>query len=160
MIASVILHLVCAPLQIYVVDHFYGGVADWLRYDHQGALLADMWRNGHFQLAGSGVNGIVGNGSVSIAGGVVMTLVGPDQLAAFFVGSWLAFVGCLFIYLAFRVTFPNSDRRWYAVLLFLFPSLLFWTADVSKEAFMLLGLGLAVYGVALAMQGGASGTST
>jgi hypothetical protein len=157
MIASVILHLVCAPLQIFVVDHFYGGVADWLRYQHQGALLADMWRNGHFQLAGSGVNGIVGNGSVSIAGGVVMTLVGPDQLAAFFLCSWLAFVGCLFFYLAFRVTFPRADRRWYAVLVFLFPSLLFWTADVSKEAFMLLGLGLTAYGIALVMTGGRSG---
>lgn len=151
MIASVLLHLLCAPLQIYVVDHFYNGVADWLRYNHQGALLADMWRNGHFGLAGSGVNGILGSGSVSIAGGVVMTLVGPDQLAAFFVCAWLAYVGSVFFYLAVRVTFPRADRRWYAILIFLFPSLLFWTADVSKEAFMLFGLGVTAYGVALVM---------
>ncbi|HTU37559.1 MAG TPA: hypothetical protein VMF35_06045 [Acidimicrobiales bacterium] len=157
MIASVLLHLICAPLQIFVVDHFYGGVADWLRYDHQGALLADLWRNGHFTLAGSGVNGIVGNGSVSIAGGVVMTFVGPDQLAAFFVCSWLAFVGTVFFYLAFRATFPRADRRWYAILIFLFPSLLFWTADVSKESFMLFGLGLTAYGIALVMVGQRTG---
>jgi len=157
MIASVLLHLVCAPLQIFVVDHFYNGVADWLRYSHQGALLADMWRNGHFGFAGSGVSGIIGSGSVSIAGGVVMTLVGPDQLAAFFVCAWLAYVGSVFFYLAFRVTFPHADRRWYAILIFLFPSLLFWTADVSKEAFMLLGLGLTAYGIALVMVGQRSG---
>lgn len=153
MIAGVLLHLVCAPLQIFVVDHFYAGVSDWLKYTHQGALLADMWRNGHFALAGSGVTGLLGNGATSIAGGVVMTVVGPNQLAAFFVGSWLAFVGCLFFYLAFRETFPRSDRRWYAALVFLFPSLLFWTADVSKESFMLFGLGLTAYGIALAMRG-------
>lgn len=156
-IASALLHLVSAPLQIFVVDHFYGGVADWLRYDHQGALLADMWRSGHFALAGSGVTGIIGSGSVSIAGGVVMTLVGPNHLAAFFVCSWLSFIGCVFFYLAFRVTFPRADRHWYALLIFLFPSLLFWTADVSKEAFMLLGLGLAAYGIALVMVGRRTG---
>lgn len=157
MIASVLLHLVCASLQIFVVDHFYGGVADWLRYSHQGALLADMWRNGHFALAGSGVNGILGSGSTSIGGGVVMTLVGPDRLAAFLVCAWLAYVGSVFFYLAFRATFPQADRRRYAILIFLFPSLLFWTADVSKEAFMLLGLGLAAYGVALVMVGQRTG---
>ena len=157
MVASVLLHLVCAPFQIFVVDHFYGGIADWLRYDHQGAVLSGMWRDGHFTLAGSGIHGIIGSGSVSIAGGVVMTLVGPNQLAAFFVCSWLAYVGCVLFYLAFRVTFPRVDRRWYAVLIFLFPSLLFWTADVSKEAFMLLGLGLTAYGVALVMVGQRAG---
>jgi hypothetical protein len=151
MIASVLLHLVCAPLQIFVVKHFYGGVADWLRYDHLGSVLADNWRNGHFTLAGSGGGLIIGNKSVSIAGGVVMTLVGPNQLAAFFVCAWLAFVGCVFFYLAFRATFPRVDRKRYALLIFLFPSLLFWTADVSKEAFMLFALGLAAYGVALVM---------
>ncbi len=153
MIASVLLHLLCAPLQIFVVHHFYGGVADWLRYDTQGSTLADMWRNGHFSLAGTGTGGIIGNRSVSIAAGVVMTIVGPNQLAAFFVCSWLAFVGCVFFYLAFRVTFPRVDRRRYALLVFLFPSLLFWTADVSKEAYMLFGLGLAAYGIALIMVG-------
>ncbi len=157
MVASVVLHLVCAPLQIFVVDHFYGGIADWIRYDHQGAALADMWRNGTFSLAGSGVHGILGSGSTSIASGVVQTIVGPDQLAAFFACAWLSYVGCVFFYLAFRVTFPRTNRRRYALLIFLFPSLLFWTADVSKEAFMLFGLGLTAYGIALVMVGRRNG---
>jgi hypothetical protein len=157
MTASVFLHLICAPLQIFVVDHFYNGVADWLRYDHQGSVLADMWRNGHFSLAGSGIKGILGSGSTSISSGVVMTIIGPNQLATFFVCAWLAYVGCVFFYLAFRVTFPRADRRRYALLIFLFPSLLFWTADVSKEAFMMFGLGLAAYGIALVMRGRRSG---
>jgi hypothetical protein len=151
MIASVLLHLLFAPLQIFVVDHFYAGVADWLKYDHLAAVLANTWRSGHFNLAG--VPASIGNGTIGIAGAVVMTLVGPNQLAAFFVCSWLAYVGCVFFYLAFRVTFPRADRRRYAILVFLFPSLLFWTADVSKEAFMLVGLGLAAYGIALVMVG-------
>ncbi len=153
MLASLLLHLLCAPLQILVVDHFYHGVADWLRYDHQGALLADNWRAGQFTLSGTGITRIVGDGSVSIYGGVIMTITGPNHLAAFFVAAFLAFVGTVFFYLAFRVTFPDADRARYAVLVFLFPSILFWTADVGKESVMLIALGLIAYGMALVLKG-------
>lgn len=143
-----VLHLACAPLQIFVVDHVYHGVADWLRYDHQGALLAANFRSGHFTTAGTGIDRILGDGSVSIAAGVVMTVVGADQLAAFLVFAWLAFVGITLFYRAFRVTFPDADRLRYARLVFFLPSLLFWTADVSKEAIMTLSLGAAALGMA------------
>jgi hypothetical protein len=152
MVASVVLHILCAPGQILVVDHFYGGVADWTRYVHQGALLSSNWRNGHFMIAGSGIHGLLGDGAVSIAGGVIMTVFGPDKLAAFFVSAWLAFVGTVFFYRAFAVTFPEANRKRYALLVLLFPSLLFWTADVSKESIMLVAFGLAAYGMALILR--------
>jgi hypothetical protein len=149
MIVSVALHLASAPLQVFVVDHFYGGVADWLRYDHLGALMADNVRHGHFTLAGTGIGQhFINDGSVSFYGGVIMTLIGPNQLGAFFVSAWIAFVGTVFFYKAFTVTFPGVDRRFYAKLIFLFPSILFWTADVGKESVMLFALGLTAYGMA------------
>jgi hypothetical protein len=157
LLASLILHLVCAPLQILVVKHFYGGVADWLRYSHQGALLADNWRNLQFTTQGTGIGGIVGNGATSIYGGVIMTVVGPNLLASFLVAAFTAFVGSVIFYLAFRITFPEANRKRYAWLVLLFPSLLFWTADVSKEASMLLALSLVAYGIALILQGRAFG---
>ena len=157
LLASLILHLVCAPLQILVVNHFYNGIADWLRYTHQGALLSDNWRNFQFTAHGTGIGRIVGNGAVSVYGAITMTVVGPNLLASFFVASFVAFVGCVFFYLAFKVTFPEADRGRYAVLVFLFPSLLFWTADISKESSMLLGLGLLAFGMALILTGRALG---
>ena len=150
-VASVLLHLLCAPLQIFVVHHFYGGVADFTRYDHQGSVLADHWRAGHFTTSGAGLGNFVNDGSVSVYGGLVMTLVGPNQLAAFFVAAWLSFVGAVFFYRAFSVTFPRVDRRFYAWLIFLFPSILFWTADVGKESAMMFALGLTAYGMALVL---------
>jgi hypothetical protein len=152
MVVSLILHILCAPAQIFVVHHFYGGVADWTRYTHQGALLASNWRGGHFMLAGTGIRGLLGDGAVSIAGGIIMTVLGPNQLAAFVVAAWLAFVGSVFFYRAFAATFPEADRRRYAVFVLLFPSLLFWTADVGKESIMLFALGLTAYGMALALR--------
>ncbi len=150
-VASVILHLLCAPAQIFVVHHFYHGVADFNLYDKQGSILADNWRSGHFTFANSNVRGFINAGSVSDYGGIIMTLVGPNQLAAFFVAAWLAFVGTVFFYKGFALTFPGVDRRLYAWLIFLFPSILFWTADVGKESAMLFGLGLTAYGMAMVL---------
>ena len=79
-------------------------------------------------------------------------MTGPDQLAAFLVESWLAFVGTVFFYKAFRVTFPGVDWRVDAWLIFLFPSILLDLADVGKEADMLFArLGLTAYGMAMVL---------
>jgi len=145
---SLVLHFLAAPAQVFIVDHVYHGVSDFTRYVHQGALLAPNFRSGHFTLAGSGVGTVLGDGSVSIAAGVVFTLVGVNQLAGFLVFAWLSFIGSVAFYRAFSVTFPEADRRRYALLLFFLPSLIFWTSDVSKEAIMCFTLGVAAYGAA------------
>ena len=142
------LHLLAAPTQIFVVDHVYHGVADYLKYDHQGSLLADNFRHGSFTLKGSGVTKVLGDGAVSIAAGVIFTLVGTNQVAGFLVFAWLSFVGIVCFYRAFAITFPDGDRRRYALMVFFLPSLVYWTADVSKEAVMTFSLGVAALGCA------------
>ena len=146
--ASLILHLLCAPAQIFVVDHFYHGIADWIRYDSQGAKLAPGFRHLDFSLAPGDLRGIVNDGSVSIAAAIVYVLVGTNQLAAFLVFAWLSFLGAILFFRAFSLTFPGANTRRYAYLMFFLPSLLFWTADVSKEAIMTVSLGLVSYGAA------------
>jgi hypothetical protein len=155
--AALILHLVCAPLQVFVVDHVYHGITDWNRYTHQGALLAPNFRHFNFSLANADVRQIVNDGSVSIAEGIVMAIVGINLVGSFLVFSWLSFVGSIFFYRAFTTTFPGANHRRYAWVLFFWPSLIFWTSDVSKESIMMFGLGLIAYGAAklLARQRGA-----
>jgi hypothetical protein len=145
---SLLLHLLAAPAQIYVVNHFYHGIADYIRYVHQGALLAPDFRHFNFSLANANVRQIVNDGSVSIATGIVMAIVGVNQLATFLVFSWLSWIGAIFFFKAFSLTFAGSDHKRYARLLFFFPSLIFWTADVSKESIMMLALGLIAFGSA------------
>jgi hypothetical protein len=145
---SLILHLLAAPSQIYVVDHFYHGVSDWNRYVNQGALLAPNFRHFDFSTAGSDVRQIVNDGSVSIAAGIVMAIVGINELATFLVLSWLSFIGSIFFYRAFTLTFAKADHRRYALMLFFLPSLIFWTADISKEALMMISLGMIAFGAA------------
>ena len=147
---SLILHMLAAPAQIFVVDHIYHGIADWTRYDTQGAILAPNFRALNFTLAGANVRGIVNDGSLSIFSGVVMAIVGANQLATFLVFSWLAWLGTILFYRAFTVTFPGTlqGHKRYAYLVFFLPSTIFWTADVSKEATMTVSLGLVAYGCA------------
>jgi hypothetical protein len=148
MTIGLVLHLLAAPAQIYVIDHFYGGIADFVRYTHQGALLSSNFRHFNFTLAGADVRQIVNDGSVSIATGIVMAIVGVNQLATFLVFSWLSFIGTIFFYRAFSLTFAGGDLRRYALMVFLLPSLIFWTSDVSKESIMMFALGLTAYGAA------------
>ena len=145
---SLVLHFLAAPGQVFVVDHVYHGVSDFTRYVHQGTLLVPNFRSGHFTLSGSGITTILGDGSVSIAAGVVFTVVGVNELAGFLVFAWLSFLGSIGFYRAFATTFPEGDRRRYALMLFFLPSLIFWTSDVSKEAIMTFTLGIAAYGAA------------
>ncbi len=142
---SLMLHLLAAPAQIFVVDHFYHGIADWNRYVHQGALLAPNFRRFDFTTAGADIRQIVNDGSVSIAAGIAMAIVGINQLATFLVFSWLSFIGSVFFFRAFTLTFPGADHRRYALMLFFMPSLIFWTADISKESLMMLALGMIAY---------------
>ncbi len=155
--ACLILHLLAAPLQIYVVNHLYGGIADYNRYDFQGAALAPGFRHFDFSLAPANLRGIVADGSVSIVAGVVFAIVGVDQAAGFMVFTWLSFIGILFFYRAFSMTFGGFGARKYGYLIFFLPSLVFWTSDVSKEAIMVFLLGLIAYGCASILMNRGSG---
>ena len=148
-------HLLAAPLQIWAVNHLYGGVADFTRYIYKGAPLASNFRHFDFSLP-QGFGGIVDNGSVSIVAAALFAIVGIDQAAAFLIMSFLAFIGITCFYRAFTLTFSGVGNRRYGYLIFFLPSLIFWTADVSKEAIMLFLLGLLAYGCAqvLARRGG------
>ncbi len=156
---SLAFHLLGSFVQVLIVKDIYHGVADWTRYVNQGANLANNIHAGQFTLAGTNIQsrGLLGDGAVSIATGVVFSVVGVNQLGGFLVFSWLSFIGMVFFYRAFSLTFPSSNRRRYALMLFLLPSMFFWTADVSKESIMVLSLGVAAYGAARAfnhMRGG------
>jgi hypothetical protein len=148
LMASLLLHFLGGPAQIFVDNHAYHGVADFSGYVHQGATLSNNFRSFHFTTQGARLRSVLGDGSVSIAAGIVFAIVGVNEVAAFFVFAWFSWMGSIFFYRAFCITFPEGEHRRYALMLFFLPSLLFWTDDVSKEAVMMLALGVATLGCA------------
>lgn len=144
---AVIVHLMFTVIQIWVVDHVYHGITDYNRYINQGARLGPRFDRFDFSLAGTNIT-VLGSGAVGVAAGIVFAIVGVNKLAGFFVFSWLGFFAALLFYRAFAITFPEGDRRRYALMVLFLPSLLFWTAGISKETLMILSLGVASYGAA------------
>jgi hypothetical protein len=139
------LHFAGSALQIFVVRRYYGNVADFHGYNAQGAELVEAWRDGAWSIGGLD---IPGTGSVSILTGLVYRVTGVDQLGGFFVFSWLALLGLVAFYRAFRVALPQGRDGRYAVILFLLPSLWYWPTTAGKEAVMLLALGAMALGAA------------
>ena len=148
LMAAIVTHIVFAIAAIYVINHFYHGITDYNRYINQGAILGRHFDRFDFTLPPNIANKLLGDGSVSIAAGVVFAIVGVNKIAGFFVFAWLAFLASICFYRAFSITFPEANRRRYAYLVFFLPSLLFWTAGISKEAMMFISLGLCAYGAA------------
>jgi len=129
-----------------VAFDLYGGSADAKTYDLWGRTLAPLFRSGDFTVDIG--REVVGTGFLYIFTGVVYTFTGPTKLGGFLVFSWLGFLGLVLFYRAFRIGFPQGDRRRYALLVFFLPSLLFWPSSIGKEAWMMLTLGLSAYGCA------------
>jgi hypothetical protein len=84
---------------------------------------------------------------VSIAA-CVFAVIGPSLAGAVVLFTMVSFCGQLLFYRAFVLAFPTADRRMGALLLFLCPSIVFWTSTLGKDALMLLAIGLVAYGVA------------
>lgn len=143
--------LVAGVVHFYTVSDAYGGLADASAYHREGAeFAAKVW-------AGESVfdrdRFPVGTEFVYLLTGVIYTVIGPSVLGGHLFYSWLAFWGLYFCYLAFRTGLPDADHRRYAILLFFLPSTLFWSCAISKESWMMLGIGLTLLGGARTLTG-------
>lgn len=146
---SLVIKLLAAPLYLLVFERVYGSTADYNLYHHLGVELAQNIHRGYFA---ANVGPVIGTGWPSIVTGVFYSAVGVTELGAFFFFSWLAFLGMLLFFRAFQIAFPDDDHLRYARFIFFFPSVLFWTAVIGKDAWMCMGLGLAAYGGARVLQ--------
>jgi hypothetical protein len=139
------LRFLCSLVQVYVVKHAYGGVADFTGYESYGAQIATGLHAGHFS---PGRYGVSANGTVNVTVGIIFAIIGDNQIGGFAVFAWIALLGTIAFYRAFRIALPGAERMRYAVLVFLMPSLVFWTADIGKEALMTAFLGVSANGAA------------
>jgi len=120
--------------------------ADALYYHQWGVKLAPEFRSLNFAVDTE--REIPGTGTVRYVSGLISVVTGNSIFAEFLVFTLVAFIGCVFFYKAFTTALPNGDHRRYALLIFLWPTMIYWPSSIGKEALMTLGVGVASYGAA------------
>jgi hypothetical protein len=131
---GLVLKLLAAPIYLAVIGSVYGG-GDYSLYSQHAAAVAHVWRNFRFSAPVPVLTGFsTQDNFVSYVAGGVYTVTGVTVLGATLFFSWLAFWGQYLCYRAFRTAVPNGARVRYGRLVFLFPSMLFWTAPIGKDA--------------------------
>ncbi len=126
----------------------YGGAADANRYHDTARLLAGAVRDGSASLTT-----VIPTGTKTLfieqLTGLVYTIFGSSRLGGFMVFSWMSYWGLVLFVKAAALAVPHLAGRRYALLLFLFPSLVYWGSSIGKEAFLGLWLGASAYGFAV-----------
>jgi len=132
----------------------YSAPVDANVYHSEGIRIAEGIRN--FDLYPDPGRSIPGTGWIRYFSGVVHVLDFDDMMATFLVFTFLAFVGAFLCYRAFTHAVPNGNHRRYALLVFLWPSLVYWPSSLGKEAWMIFGIGVASWGVSRFLTGRAA----
>jgi hypothetical protein len=130
-------------------------IAMYYRFDHAvdartynlwGTRLADSFRDLNFA-PDTGAS-VPGSGTMRYISGLAHLLSNDDELGAFLILTWFAFLGCYLLYRAFVTAVPDGDRYRYACLLFFWPSVVLRPSSLGKEAVLFFSIGLAAFGAA------------
>lgn len=133
----------------YFVAHVVYSASDAQGYYNAGLLLVPQFQRWNFADLGA----LIGTRFVEVVSGIVLTIINETQLGEFIVFSWMSFLGLYLFYQAFRLAFPEGDHKRYRLLIFFWPSMLFWPSSVGKDAWMVWMLGMCALGVANLMVG-------
>lgn len=127
-----------------VVSSFYNGRSDADDFHKFGQAYAPQFRRLNFSVAASWS----GTGFLRSLTGLVYAVTGASQVSGAIFMSFISFLGLLLLWRAFRRAVPGGAQRRYALLVLFLPSLLYWPSSIGKEAWAILCLGIASYGVA------------
>lgn len=129
-----------------------GGGFDAGRYHRAGTAYAENIRSFEFGPVLDGLS--FGTQFLEVFTGFVYAIIGPTVIGGFMFFAALAYLGSYFAYRAFVAAFPNENRTVFAILIFFYPSILYWANGIGKDSVMLLSTGLAIFGAALLINRG------
>lgn len=158
----------CAGVVVrYVVSFTLYGTSDATEYNIHGKQIARGLRHG--ELVSQGGHW-AGTNFVRLLTGIVYTVGPMSKLAGFMVFGWFSYLGALLFWRAYRKAISDRNDLRYLQWIVLLPTMAYWPSALGKDAWMVLCLGLAAYGVAcilttrpllgwIAFSGGIAGVS-
>jgi hypothetical protein len=141
-------HMIGTVFRYWMAFGLYGGAADSKQYDLAGRHIGHLWRSFSPTFKTGSAGRLAGTNWLKVFTGIVYAITPMSRLSGFFVYGFIAFIGCIFYWRAFRVAFPTGEVHRYAMLVLLFPSIVFWPSAIGKDAWMALALGVTAYGAA------------
>ena len=145
-IVALLAKLMATILRALVVKLVYGYSDATVTYDPGGKIVAAALRGGHLREAFSQF--ALGTPFVEIFTGFVYAPTASNFWVGWAIFSFLAFLGSHYYLKAYRTAFPEAKWKFFAVLIFFYPAILFWPAGIGKDSLLFFSLGLASYGVA------------
>jgi len=132
-----------ALARYYMAADLYGG-GDSFGYHGRGVAFASIWRSlsvPSFQASGEGT------AFTEVVTGLLYAIYTPAMRGGFLMFAFVAFLGQILFYLAFRPWLRDKALKRYALAMMFFPSIVFWPASVGKDALMIFFMGLATLGI-------------
>lgn len=134
----------------FVVFGIYNGAADPVIYYRWGVKFAGyfssfdlspffdvtLWRNPRF----------IGTNFMGYPAAMAVMLAGQSYRGTWLLFSSLSFFGLIFMAKVFYRAYGIVDYKKYLTTLLLLPPLWFWTASISKDTWMIFGVGLFMLG--------------
>ena len=120
------------------------GRSDATEYVIWGRKIAPGLR--HFHLIDIGR--LRGTNFIRVVTGVIFAITPASPMVGYLVFGFMSYVGMIFFWRAFKRAMPNAPDLRYLQLLMILPSLAFWPSSIGKDAWMVMGVGIASYGVA------------
>src|SRR5690606_34385207 len=133
----------------WMIFGLYDGVSDAVGYFGHGRAYAEyLWSFDFSIFSPEHWRGekLWGTQAMRYLAAFAVALVGPSVRATFLVFAMAAFTGLTLVLLAAARASQRMSVKHGALLLWFWPTLWFWPSSGGKEAVMLFGLGLAVYG--------------
>jgi hypothetical protein len=145
MAVGLLFKLIAAAAFLYVFFQLYDIGTDSLVYLRLGKRVADVYSStGQWTVLHTfwSTNFIV---TLSAA---LQLLIGHSMAGLMILFAFLSFWGEYFLFCAFCLGFPSGERKLAALFIFLFPSSVFWTAALGKDAVVMFFIGLSCFGFA------------
>ena len=80
--------------------------------------------------------------------GTVFAAFGPNEAFGYLVFGMLSFAGMVAFLRALQLAVPTANHRWYAALVLLLPTMVYWPSTIGKDAWLVCWLGFGSLGVA------------
>lgn len=140
--------LVGASVRYYVLVVVYHRSGDATRYNNFAPDIAETWRSLQVPDMTTVAFGSEGTRFTAWVTGLLYAPYQPSFQGGFWMFAFLAFLGQLLLYLAFRKVVDSRRWRRFAILVFFWPTLIYWPSSIGKEALIMLFLGIGCWAAA------------